>query len=120
MAATSTTQLRAGVSNLPLGGTLDFEDDVETNSNSPGDSQTITLTTTPTALAIPSGTKQILIKPPSGNTTNVAIGGTGVALANMQLCDPTGTIKIPCIASSPACLVACATGTVANVKVYFL
>jgi hypothetical protein len=120
MAASSVIAISGNVSNLPLGGTLGLDQEAEQNSNSPGDSQTIGLTTTPTALTIPSGTDNILIVPPVGNTTNILIGGAGVALANMQIMAPDRPAKIPVIDSSPAMLIACATGTVSGVKVYFV
>lgn len=78
----------------------------------------VNLTTTPTALSIPSGARYILIEPPSTNTNNIKISGA-VGETTGAVLDATGYTLLPLPASSPSVYLF-AAAAVTGVNVTFL
>jgi hypothetical protein len=90
-----------------------------TNSSSPGKRDLVTLTTTPVAVTIPANTLFVAIVPPSSNTTNILVSGAVGETTGAKL-HPTNPTILPVPASSPNLYLFAATGTIADVQLYFL
>lgn len=118
MAISGTVTISASVTGAPA--PTESLSVTETNASAVGEVILQNLTTTPTAVAIPSGARFAIITPPSGNTVNIAVGGTGVALANMLNLDPVNSSVLPLPSSSPVLLMACASSTVSGVQIMFI
>jgi hypothetical protein len=117
MAATASLTLSGTVTGLPSGS--DTISITYSNTNSPGLKDVVTLTTTPTAITIPSNTLFVLIIPPASNSINLLMSGATGETVGSKL-HPTNPTLIPVPASSPSIFLFCASSTIANVQLYFL
>lgn len=78
----------------------------------------VNLTTTPTALSIPTGASWALIKPPSSNTNNIKISGaTGETIGAVLDADNILLLPLPAASGS---IFLFAAGAVTGVTVVFL
>ena len=83
------------------------------NASAVGQQTIINLTTTPTAITIPTGALYAWIQGPAGNTANILYGNDNSGAAHMQITHPTNPTMIAFIASSPVMYMACSAGNVA-------
>lgn len=118
MSATGTVTITAQVS----GGLLPTESETISLSNNAaaGIVETVNLTSTALQITVPSGARFAIIQGPSGNSTNLGVSSANTTYSNMLVIDPVNAAEIPLIASSPTLYMACASGTVSGVQIFFI
>lgn len=118
MATASNITIQASTSGAPGGFSSTFSEPLA-NAASPSLRTSVNLTTTPTALTIPTGTVAILITPPAGNVINLRVSGAVGETVGTTL-HPTATTFLAVPTSSPNVFLFCTSTTITGVIVDFL
>lgn len=117
MAATAVVQITGTVFGLPEGGTKVLGPLTLVNVTSPAKEDTITLAGGTNTLTLPTGTRLVLIIPPTGNVTTISLKGL-TSDVGVQL-DP-GVPSLVAVPASLLTLVLTAQTNIIGVRVLYL
>lgn len=117
MAASATVKLTLTTTENPGGFAWPAEKSY-TNAAPPLLADLMTLSTTPVAITIPSGTEWVIIIPPATNANNIKISGA-VGETVGAILHPTRPIYLPVPSASPSIFLF-AAAAVSNCQIYFV